>query len=477
MASRKDLLKAQSFTTQRMVNALVERNPDDPEPALKRSRSGLFVSILIGVVLMAGTMLLGFLRPGGSNGWREDGRVIQDISSGVLYVYNKDAEVLIPFTDMASARLYVGSTNGGAPATVNIKSKDIQGVPQAPRHTIVGAPYQLPDSKQINAYPLKVCSTAPRGQARFITMQIGQGTVPNSNETIVAQLSNGKQFMIINGISHELYQIQEGGTSPLIEGIPVVIPGDAWLEAIPKGAPINPPQIVDFGQAATDNARVGDIYIVGEESDPDARYYVMLKKGLTRITYLDMKALVAKYQTGSQMRPKTISDTELSRLANPDRAAEIVTDQVPYGRPKAPEQSTSLAQTSVCATYTEGSGYPLISIGDDTPRISNNVMMANGSRADVIEMSTLTGALFRNSGISGTSGSAFLITAGKSYGIPDEASREALGYRNAQVISVPGGLIQLVPPGMSPGVALSYEHISIDTQVFDYKPDGQTKEA
>ena len=36
MATRKDLLKAQAFTSRRMIAAFVNRDPDDPTPPLWR---------------------------------------------------------------------------------------------------------------------------------------------------------------------------------------------------------------------------------------------------------------------------------------------------------------------------------------------------------------------------------------------------------------------------------------------------------
>ena len=62
MATRKDLLKAQSFTSRRMIAAFVDRDPDNPTPPLRRVGVATFVSVLLGVVLLAGTALFGMLR-------------------------------------------------------------------------------------------------------------------------------------------------------------------------------------------------------------------------------------------------------------------------------------------------------------------------------------------------------------------------------------------------------------------------------
>ena len=51
MAARKDLLKAQAFVQQRLVSALVDREPDSQVPPLRRLSLGLFVSILVGALV------------------------------------------------------------------------------------------------------------------------------------------------------------------------------------------------------------------------------------------------------------------------------------------------------------------------------------------------------------------------------------------------------------------------------------------
>jgi hypothetical protein len=60
MAQRKELLKAHAFTQQRLVAALVDRDPDNPTPPLRRLGLGTFVSALIAVVIVSGFALFGY---------------------------------------------------------------------------------------------------------------------------------------------------------------------------------------------------------------------------------------------------------------------------------------------------------------------------------------------------------------------------------------------------------------------------------
>ena len=65
MAARKDLLKAQAFVQQRLVSALVDREPDSQVPPLRRLSLGLFVSILVGalVAVVGGVGFVGLIVP------------------------------------------------------------------------------------------------------------------------------------------------------------------------------------------------------------------------------------------------------------------------------------------------------------------------------------------------------------------------------------------------------------------------------
>ena len=54
MASRKDLLKAQSFITQRLVASFVDRDPDNATGPLRRVGTATFVGVMIvGLLVLA----------------------------------------------------------------------------------------------------------------------------------------------------------------------------------------------------------------------------------------------------------------------------------------------------------------------------------------------------------------------------------------------------------------------------------------
>lgn len=469
MASRKDLLKAHSFTAQRMVTSLVEHNPDDQEPPLRRGRMGLFISIMIGAVLLGGTILIGMLRGNSPSSWKDGNSVILDTSSGVLYAYISERDQLVPMTDIASAKLFVAGPNpsGDAPNTISVKGKDLQGIKHAGRQGIPYAPYQLPSTKQIAPYPLRVCSSAPtQSKARFTTVEFRANVPQRSgpNPSIVAQASNGDQFIIANGVAHKLFKPQANQNSPLATGIPIVVPGDRWLRAIPQGADILPLQI-PYGSAPAISVpdaswRVGSLASNGD-GGPDTHYYIMLKDGLNEIPYLDMMA----YSVANGDLPiSQITDSEVAQMTIPAGQQEIGTPGLPYPKPVGPEGETAIGGKSVCATYTaEAPDKPIISVDDETPFIPPE-QQASETVADLVIVPPQNGALLRTTNAGDTNrppsevpGATFLITQGMRYGIPNEGSRRALGYaEGVTIMAVPGGLIDLIPSGLQPGQTLSY---------------------
>lgn len=456
MAERKDLLKAHSFVTQRLVSALVDRDPDAPKSPLGRVTTATFVSVLIGVLALGGFLLLGKLRPGLATDWQNPDVVLQDMDSGGLFVYDDKQKGLYPMADITSARLRAGAGGTtGTPPTVQVKSKVIKDVPRLQRLGIPSAPYELPAPSDITPYPMRVCMTAENVRSeRFLTVQVGGSQPAGSDSSLAVQTPNGAQYVIMRGTSHQLWA-RTGESSPLIGGLPVAQVSDAWLAALPVGAPVEPRELPGVGSAPAKgikNLRVGDLARVGDEASPDVRYYVQLDEGLARITYLDMKLA---QETRSVGEPMAITESEYAQAATQKEAG---TPGLPYERPVGPDLQVSLQQTSVCATYTaDDPEHPRIDIDLPTPALPVNAANAKGNKADVVQMPNQTGVLLVNDALKGTETSSFLVVNHKIYGIPDAGSRRALGYTsdNSTLMRVPGGVMALFENGLPAGVSLS----------------------
>lgn len=457
MATRKDLLKAQSFTSRRMIAAFVDRDPDDPTPPLRRVGTATFVSILLGVVLLAGTALFGLIRPGGGSAWKDEGVIVADSGSGVQFIYVKEPqEQLIPMANVASARLMAaGEDPAGPPRVVNVNTDTLKGAAQGPMMGIEGAPRQLPAASNMTVYPLQLCSSEPTGLGdRFLTLEFDADDVTDDNISLVARTSAGDEYLITGGKAHRLWR-EQGKASPLIEDLPIATPGNAWIFALPAGAPIEPLEISDMGGTPSKNPlnlRIGQLAMVEATDGGNNRYYIQLDQGLVETSYLDARLLMAAKQMPS---PRKISESELSAARN-DAVSEMMTGGLPKTKPQAPQGVSNLQDLSVCATYSEATPEQVVlTVGQETPTMPQEVLRPLGNTVDRVVMEPLAGGLLRNAENTISDATSFLVIAGKSYPIPDVASRKALGYGDVKPAPVPAQLLTLIPPGLAPEKNLS----------------------
>ncbi|MDU7361498.1 MAG: type VII secretion protein EccB [Propionibacteriaceae bacterium] len=465
MATRKDLLKAQSFTSRRMIASFINRDPDDPTPPLRRVGMATFVSVLLGIVLVAGYTLLGLLKPGSNPNWKTTGIVISDTESGALFVYEEQGDMLVPMADVASARLKAAGGEGGdMPKTSNVKTEALSGMTQAPMEGIPGAPRQLPAPKNMAAHPLKMCSTAPNlGGERFVTLDFDAAGPASSSFAFVAQHSDRSEYLIFGGKKHRLWTDPTNSGLAMVTDLPRIPVGNAWIAAMPEGLPIQPLDIKGLGD---DNGRWiagmarGDIGRAPSDNDSTQdQYFVQTEEGIVRISYLDADALIQKYHQGNAGVVRTLGARDwksIDRFNLPDRRSA----DVPWDRPAGPPQDSSIESKSVCATWTSSNPEtPTISYGDSTPKLPSTFRVAVGNAFDFIEMPTLTGALLRNASSAEDDTVTFLITDRKKYAIPSTPDRAALGYKDLKPVPVPGGLLSQIPDGLAEGSSLKLGNV------------------
>lgn len=460
MATRKDLLKAQSFTSRRMVASFVDRDPDDPTPPLRRVGMATFVSVLLGVVLLAGTALFGLIRPGGGKAWAEEGVIISDTTAGMQFVYIEAEQTLIPMANVTSAHLQAAGENpDGPPRVVNVKTDTLKGVKQGQMRGIVGAPRQLPSASNMGVHPLQLCSSAPNTAGdRFISLEFQADNVPDQQISFVARASDGDEFLIMNGRAHLLWR-EQGQASPLIEDLPIVTPGDGWLSALPTGLPISPMTIPDMGATPSNNQlnmNIGQLAMVEGSEGGANRYYVQLDQGLSQVSYLDMRLLMAARGMPS---PRKISETDLSSARN-ESIPDSATPNIPYDKPHGPTGYGTLQDVSVCATFTaEDPERVVLSVDTSTPAMPASHLKPYGNIVDHVVMEPLSGGLLQNVLTASEDAATFLVLDGHSYPIPDIASRRALGYGDVSPAKVPPQLISLIPTGLESNTNLSRDSI------------------
>ncbi|GAB3705807.1 type VII secretion protein EccB [Mariniluteicoccus flavus] len=446
MASRKDLLKAHTFITGRLVAALVDRNPDDPEPPLRRLTTGTFVGIMIGILVLAGFGVVGLIKPGSSKNWQADKTVIIDSGSGGVLVFLENK--LYPVHNITSAKL---ATGGGQVKTV--KPSSLRDFPRERPIGIRAAPAELPDAKDMTAWPMRTCSVAPpvgaRGDERFTTLEVGTGEVPGSTTSFVARGDGvgGKEYLVAEGRAYEMPT--HALALHLGFGEQVVRPGDAWLRALPQGPALRPLEISGRGSRSKNPVQGFDptIGTVMHVEGAVRSWYVLLADGLSEISPLE--AAVLEVSTGKRSIAVKANDANDAR--NP-LLRSVGHPSMPFALPTR-SPIADPARSSVCATWAGAGQQPRIAFGAATPPVSQQV--ADPDVADAIVMPSLRGALLRSEGSIGPADPGSLVVAGQRYGIADADAKAALGYGQIAPTPVSPAVLKLIPDGLPAGQSLS----------------------
>lgn len=467
MASRKDLLKAHTFITQRLVAALVSRNPDELQPPLRRSKIGIFIGIMLSILITAGFGIWGLIAPGNSQNWKEDNSVVVDKSSGAVYVYLNGR--LVPTPNIVSALLIAaGPTKEGnsadakMPKVSTVDSRSLRGVERDLARGIPQAPAFIPHVDDLHAYPLRVCATKvdPAQTRRATTLEFMGPIEGGDSSVLLSNEARTDQFLVYRGVAHRL----DAPRPPafLNDRFDAIFPGDSFIRSLPVGAPLAPLAISEVGtttsKAPSWANKVGTL-IKFEDAD-ETRYYVLQKDGFSRVTYIDGQLLEANPPSEVQDVTNNLDRREdvTRKYLNPN-ASLLNSGNMPEGRPRGSDHPQKMT-ASLCALYERDDAAPRIIIG---PKVEPPPARPSDSMyADTIKQNPGTGALITTTTQveDAEKGAATLVVDGKAYRTPNVASRAALRLTSPKrrlVERVPAQVIALIPPGLPNDLELSYE--------------------
>src|SRR5438874_8458277 len=104
MQSRRDQLHAYRFLTRRAVSAVVTGDPDVAESPMRRLSLTTISGVMIAIVVAAGAYVVGLLKPGSTNGWKNPGTIIVERETGARYILDSHGK-LVPTLNYPSAVL------------------------------------------------------------------------------------------------------------------------------------------------------------------------------------------------------------------------------------------------------------------------------------------------------------------------------------------------------------------------------------
>ncbi|MDT0344217.1 type VII secretion protein EccB [Streptomyces litchfieldiae] len=445
MATTREQAEAYAYENRRRTTGLIRGTDEaaaDPRRRLNRALGG---GVAIGVLIMAGFGIAGWLGGGRGPELPDNGAVVAG-GSGDRYVVTDG--VVHPALNLASALLV-----GGGEIT-KVRQATLDDAPRGLPVGIPGAPDALPDADDLAAGDWTLCATpsetggAPTATALYVSVPIG----PADPATVLAQDENGDRWLLTEGRRHAL-EPAAGELLGLQRVTPVELPRQV-LATVPEGPALTiPAPAPDAGDApAVDlpfDAAVGDLAHT-DTSGPNPQYYLVRSDGLTSVSALThallTAAAAADHEIGATDAARAPRSAEpppgdpawpdaLPVADEPGRDQPVCVTTPPGGRPgDAPWQ----------ATITLPGAMP-------DPAGLTPVRGADGERLgllDAIHLPPGTGALVRATTSAGTGGTHTLITdSGTAYPIASPDAVRRLGYRPDDAPAMPVSFVGLLPAG------------------------------
>ena len=443
MASTKEQAEAYNYEGRRLATSLMtgqDEARNDPRRRLNRVTAG---GVLIGILVLAGFGVAGFLGAG-------RGPTLPD-SGGVLVAGSGDRYVVVdgrlhPALNLASA-LLVG---GGKIAEV--RPAVLDGLPRGLPIGIPDAPDALPPPDRLTTQPWTVCAV-PSGAATLppqVTLRVGapeptagvldagQAVLASGPDRVLWMLNQGRRYRLLDNAAVRLAGAR---TSPL------ALPGPL-LDTLPEGPPIAVPDIGDAGVpvpglpsglASSDVVRVG---AGGSQS------FVVLRDGLAPVSELTAALLVAAGAAEVPVDPATATAAPRSRV----RAVGDPGWPEAVPRPVAPQRDQPLClSTTPGAPAGDAPWAVRMSLPGAVLGAGEQPVFTKGPVPGVVDQVTVprgAGALVRATTASGGDGALTLVTdSGLRFAVPTPDAAVRLRYDPAAAPAVPAPFVALLPAG------------------------------
>jgi type VII secretion protein EccB len=460
MHSRRDQVEAHAFVTSRLRSALVRAEPDAVRPPLRRTPLALVLGAMLGVIAIAGVVVLSLLKPGASRAaWQQPGALIVERETGNRYVLS--AGRLRPVLNYASARLLLGERL----KVVSVSARSLGTVPRGGQVGIVGAPDMLPPPSGAGDQPWLVCANPPQDADGAIepgvTVLMGAAVRALSQlraEAALVSTQDGAVYLVEGGRRMRL-------TAPWvaralgIDGSHPLPVRSSWLGALPAGPDLGTLPITGRGQAgpALDGTqtRVGQVLRVSGPGTPERHYLVtpeglMPASGIAAALALGDPATAAAYDRAGA-RVLALSPTALASAPVVD-APQWASDLPPI----PPALATDRGEGSPCAlvgtagrtTKTAVVAVPAAVLAAADP-VDAAGMQRDSRTADRVAVTPGGGMLTRTLAAPGVPGEGLylVVDSGAKYPVDGDAAAKALGYAPDRAAAVPADLLALLPTG------------------------------
>lgn len=403
MATKKDLVEAQSFSRRRLTTAFVSGAPGGREVEPHRPLRAVAGGFALTAVLVLGSMAFGWLRSSLPGDW-ENNRLIIAEDSGARYVSVKGT--LHPVVNTTSARLLIPADDFRVLA---VPDDELAAIERGPTLGILGAPDSLtPPDRLVNSGWVSCL-----GSGEVVSTAVGpdRRATPVDGGAVVVRSGEGT-FVVAQGMRYPVAErdISAVTVSLRLDGRPAVAAPAAWLNLFPEGPALAPLTIDGLGTGRPGlpaGATVGSVLSL----DGGRRYVVLPDGALEPLP--DVANEMYRLGSGASGREIPVQAAQIAQLeVRPQRFA-------PADWPDA--LPTALDDTP-CATLTASPGaQPEVSLGEPA------VTVPEGERGRTV-VDTGSGALVR--AVSGQ-----VLSKGPVLAVDQTATAYALEGADAEILA------------------------------------------
>lgn len=449
------------FLLKRYEHALVRRDVRMLHDPMRSQSRSLIVGAVLGLLVVAGAVILSFLRPQGSVG---DAKIVMAEESGALYAVVDDT--LHPVLNLASARLI---THSNEPPT-SVKTDELGDRPRGAMLGIPGAPSALPGSGPDGTSAWALCdsvSLSPGGSAvgsPGVDTTVIAGGLSADSGTAARPVDDGeamlvrredKTFLLFDGKRAEIdpsdsvvaqsLDLRKHRARPISAGL---------LNATTQVPAIEAPEIGQLGAQGPgrlSEVPVGSVVRVQGVSSSE-ELYVVLADGLQPVSPFAAEVI----RNANSQGTSDITDVPPDLLVGVPVIERLPVDQFPQQVPRilAAEEAPI-----GCASWAKGEQDPAATVTVlagrqlPLPESAKPVELATsdgvGDRVDAAYLPPGTGEYVQATGMgpdSARRGSLFFVgDNGIRYGVPDAGVATMLGLPEKPQLAPWPIVGQLVP--------------------------------
>lgn len=422
MATKKDLIDAQTYSRRRLLAAFTSGAPGGKEVEPTNPMKAVIGGVVLAAMVILGGVFYGLIKPGLPSGW-ETNTVLLVKDSGARYL--AEDGILYPVLNATSARLIVPADEY---RVVSTDADELADAPIGPTIGIVGAPDDVPGADALVGSGWTSCVAPGATDTRLP----GVAGVAATDGAMVA-VTDGHTAVVVGNTR---YAVPDADADAVLRAIgladlaPLEV-DSRWLNLFDEGQPLTPIVVEGAGTAWGDTDLVVGSAV--RQQGSTSRFLVTPDGELAPMS--DLAFQLYMLGTGSSLGGE--------REVAPAQTASLPTAAAPAGGDDWPTDVLvgMAADAAPCAqlTHDDGAARTTLMAGDRS-EVSAGVHVA--ARGGAL-------ALVGGRGQEGASHYALVDESGTSYAMPgaDPALLGRLGYSDEDATRVPSVWMQFFAAG------------------------------